>query len=129
VRPGHFQTNASLSTAPLNALPAVPAPVQLEEESEQSSSSTSQTSVAPPLSSSPEEDSNAPKEAGTGARIMKVVERLVTVVLIMILLAIAVMIILAEVSSTANAQILRLFNVDIRYEVAYLIALIKQIKF
>jgi hypothetical protein len=135
VRPGHFQTNASLSTHPLKALPAVPAPAQLGEESqawfekeaEERSKSTTQTSVATP--SSLAEDSAVAKEPGTGARFIKVLERLVTVILIIILLAIAVMIILAEVSSTANTQILRLFNVDIRYEIAYLIALIKQIKF
>ena len=54
---------------------------------------------------------------------------IVTVILLIVLLAIAVIIVLAEISGTANAQIISLFHVDVRYEIGYLISLIRQLHF
>jgi hypothetical protein len=60
-------------------------------------------------------------------RFMKAVERTMTAITSTILLAILVLIILAAFSSTANLQIIRLFHIDIRGEIAYLTYLIQQL--
>ncbi|TMB89153.1 MAG: hypothetical protein E6J44_03410 [Chloroflexi bacterium] len=57
------------------------------------------------------------------------IERIVTVILLIVLLAIAVMVVLAEVSGTGNTVIVRLVHVDIRYEIAYLLSLVRQLHF
>ena len=58
---------------------------------------------------------------------MKAVERTMTAIASTILLVILVLIILAAFSSTANLQIIRLFHIDIRGEIAYLTYLIQQL--
>jgi hypothetical protein len=60
-------------------------------------------------------------------RFMKAVERTMTAIASTILLVILVLIILAAFSSTANLQIIRLFHIDIRGEIAYLTYLIQQL--
>ncbi|MFL5625879.1 MAG: hypothetical protein ACJ788_09845, partial [Ktedonobacteraceae bacterium] len=60
-------------------------------------------------------------------RFFKVVERVVTAIVFTLLLVILVLIGLAEFSSTANAQIMHLFHVDIRGEIAYLTYLVRQL--
>ena len=54
------------------------------------------------------------------------IERWVTGALLVLLLTIVTMIVLAEASPSANAQIMHVFQIDIRSEVAYLIHLIGQ---
>ncbi|MHB8598783.1 MAG: hypothetical protein ACYDER_18445 [Ktedonobacteraceae bacterium] len=56
------------------------------------------------------------------------VERWVTGALLVLLLTIVTMIVLAEASPSANAQIMHVFQIDIRSEVAYLIHLIGQLQ-
>jgi len=57
----------------------------------------------------------------------KIVERALTIILLAVLLVVIILVVLAEVSVRANSEIARLLHVDIRAEVAYLIALVKQI--
>jgi len=57
----------------------------------------------------------------------KIVERTLTIIALAVLLAVIILVVLAEVSTRANSEIARLLHVDIRAEVAYLIALVKQI--
>ena len=57
----------------------------------------------------------------------KIIERTLTISALAVLLAVIVLIVLAEVSTRANSEIGRLLRVDIRSEVAYLIVMMKQI--
>jgi len=98
-------TSADQADAP--ALPAISVPAS---ESEQASK--------------PAKDEPARKPR---KRASKVVETVLTVIALAVLLAVIILVVLAEASSPANAAIARLLHVDIRAEVAYLIALIKQI--
>jgi len=70
-----------------------------------------------------------PLKHRSGVRFIELVERMVTVLLLIVLLAIAVMVVLAEVSGTGNTEIVRLVHVDIRYEIAYLLSLVRQLHF
>jgi hypothetical protein len=60
-------------------------------------------------------------------RFIKAVERTLTAIVFTILLTILLLIALAEFSSTANLQIIRLVHIDIRGEIAYLTYLIRQL--
>ncbi|MFL5666684.1 MAG: hypothetical protein ACJ8BW_35850, partial [Ktedonobacteraceae bacterium] len=60
-------------------------------------------------------------------RFIKAVERTMTAIVFTILLIIVLLIILAEFSSTANLQIIRLVHIDIRGEIAYLTYLVRQL--
>jgi hypothetical protein len=115
IRPGRFQAGVSLSTDPLNAFPVAPMQAQLEEETE--------VTLASP------QEGNHAVETPARTRPLKVVERIVTTILLILLLAIAAMIILAELSGTANTRIALLFHVDIRHEIGYLISLVRLIHF
>jgi hypothetical protein len=64
---------------------------------------------------------------GSFACILKVVERVVTVVLLIVSVVVIAAIVLAEVSLPANGWIERLLHVDIRAEIAYLMILVRQI--
>jgi len=141
VRPGRFQAGPSLSTDSLKTLSAAPPKDQLAKEKTkgQSASPPQVSGIAPapqvqngdgPKKSRPAsqvQDDDELEEPGAVLRFLKIVERVVTVILLIILLAIVVMVILAEVSATANTQIIGLFHIDIRYEIAYLVSLIRQL--
>lgn len=93
--------------------------------------SSSQRSLSKP---SPSEDEHAvqpslPVAASPAKRTapIKIIERTLTIIALAILLTMIVLIVLAEMSTRANSEIVRLLRVDIRSEVAYLIVLIKQI--
>jgi hypothetical protein len=58
---------------------------------------------------------------------IKIVERALTIIALVVLLTVIVLIVLAEVSTRANSEIARLLHVDIRAEAAYLRVLIQQI--
>ncbi len=60
------------------------------------------------------------------ARIFHVSETVLTVLAVVLLLAIIVMVIAAQISDTANSAILQVLHVDIRAEVAYLVHLVQQ---
>jgi hypothetical protein len=60
-------------------------------------------------------------------RFIKAIERTMTAIVFIILLTIILLITLAEFSSTANLQIIRLVHIDIRDEIAYLTYLIQQL--
>ena len=55
-------------------------------------------------------------------------ERILNVVLGILLLFVIVLIVVAELSATANAQLLWLFHVDIRSEIAYILYVIQQLR-
>lgn len=57
----------------------------------------------------------------------KIIERTLTIIALAVLLALIVLVVLAEVSTRANSEMMRLLRVDFRSEVAYLIVLVKQI--
>ena len=76
-----------------------------------------------------DDDVQEPQKPRVGVRFIELVERIVTVNLLIVLLAIAVMVVLAEVSGTGNTVIVRLVHVDIRYEIAYLLSLVRQLHF
>jgi len=61
-----------------------------------------------------------------GMNIVKTIERVLNVILLSVLLYVLVLILLAAFSARANAQILQLFHVDIRTEMAYLLYVIQQ---
>ncbi len=60
--------------------------------------------------------------------ILKVAERVLNVVLFSLLVAIILLIIVAELSSNANAQIMVLFHVDVRSEIAYILYIVQQLR-
>lgn len=60
-------------------------------------------------------------------RFSRAVERTLTAIVFTILLTVLLLIALAEFSSTANLQIIRLIHIDIRSEIAYLTYLIRQL--
>ncbi len=60
-------------------------------------------------------------------RTLRVIERVLTFILLAALLAIVALVVLAEASSPVNAAIARLLHVDIRAEVAYILMLVKHI--
>jgi hypothetical protein len=74
-----------------------------------------------------DEDVDDELAMGLFARILRAIERVVTILLFLVLLAIIVAIVLAEASRTMNAWFERLLHVDIRAEVAYLMTLVRQI--
>ncbi len=81
-----------------------------------------QLSLFPPTCQAKDEPERKPRK-----RASKIAETVLTVIALAVLLAVIILVVLAETSSPANAAIVRLLHVDIRAEVAYLIALIKQI--
>ncbi len=64
---------------------------------------------------------------GTFVRLLRVIERIVTVVLLLVLLAVVAAIVLTLVSIPANAWLERMLHVDIRAEIAYLVTLVRQL--
>jgi hypothetical protein len=147
IRPGYFQDAVTPETAPLKeersngeqsssivvaetspALPEASLSSSPTDTSAVDASPVPETTSALPSSGSPEvEKHDEDKHIKPFVRFMKVVERIVTVILLLVLLAIVGLIILAEVSVSANAQIVRFLHVDIRDEVAYLLYLVRQI--
>jgi hypothetical protein len=77
----------------------------------------------------PEQEENQGRRLvkAPGLSFFKTVERVLNVIILVILLTIVALIVLAEISSTANIQIERLLHIDIRSEVAYLIAAIRRL--
>ncbi len=59
-----------------------------------------------------------------GRRVIKIIRRFLIAIILVMVLAIAALIALAEYSSAANTQILQLLHVDIRAGVAYLLHLL-----
>ena len=131
IRPGRFQTAASPSTDPLKTLPVAAALTQdqLPEETEKQDRTTGRIPTTTPTSQVQDGDMYEPQRTNIAIDFFRVVEPIVTVILLIVLLAIAVIIVLAEISGTANVQIISLFHVDVRYEIGYLISLIRQLHF
>jgi len=131
VRPGRFQAEVTHSTDALKRLPVVAAPMQyqLGEETEKRGRTTGSIPGTAPAWEVQDDDVHEPLKHRSGVRFIELVERMVTVLLLIVLLAIAVMVVLAEVSGTGNTEIVRLVHVDIRYEIAYLLSLVRQLHF
>ena len=79
-----------------------------------------------PIVQTPQAD-NRPVKRGAWATISRAIDRTVTVLALLTLLAIVVLVLLAEYSPTMNSQIYTLVHIDIRKEIAYLWHLIHQI--
>ena len=77
------------------------------------------------------ETTNEPEQAEQDKqplwRIFGVTEQWITGILLSLLLTIITLIVIAEASPSANAQIMHLFNIDIRSEIAYLVHLMGQL--
>ncbi len=126
IRPGRFQAEVSLSTDPLKSVPVVPIkerPVAVVYEEHQAFAPPQQP---PSQIAEQQNDEEVPVKA-RGLGFLKVVERVLNVLLLIILFAIVVLTVLAEFSLTANRYIIHLFHVDIRGEIAYLISVIRQL--
>jgi hypothetical protein len=61
-------------------------------------------------------------------KILGVTEQWLTGILLSLLLTIVTLVVIAEASPSANAQIMHLFNIDIRSEIAYLVHLVGQLQ-
>ena len=139
VHPGRFQKVARVG--------ARPTPTMDEPAPEADSLSMVGVGPAPTLGYGGQPQGIAPTDGGRGGpslaeeeeeeddsllnllgRIFRVGERIVTIILLVVLLAVVALIVLAEVSVGANAQILRFLHVDIRHEIAYLFSLIQQLR-
>jgi len=131
VRPGRFQADVTHSPDPFKGLPIVAAPMQyqLQDEIEGRGRTTGRIPGIAPGLQVQDDDMHELQEPGVGVRFIELVERIVTVLLLIVLLAIAVMVVLAEVSGAGNTVIVRLVHVDIRYEIAYLLSLVRQLHF
>jgi len=102
---------------------------QLQDEIESRGRTTGRIPGIVPAWQVQDDDVQEPQKPRVGVRFIELVERIVTVILLIVLLAIAVMVVLAEVSGTGNTVIVRLVHVDIRYEIAYLLSLVRQLHF
>lgn len=67
------------------------------------------------------------KHVSPAQRVLRDIERVLNIVLLVMLLAIATAVILAERSPNANAQIMHLLHVDIHAEIAYLMHVVSQL--
>ena len=76
----------------------------------------------------PEQLEQAEKLEQPVSRLWGVTEQWLTGILLSLLLTIVTFIVIAEASPTANAQIMHLFNIDIRSEIAYLVHLMGQLQ-
>lgn len=76
----------------------------------------------------PEQLEQAEKLEQPVSRILGVTEQWSTGILLSLLLTIVTFIVIAEASPSANAQIMHLFNIDIRSEIAYLVHLMGQLQ-
>ena len=65
---------------------------------------------------------------GGAAVFFRGVERVLNVVLGAILLSVIILIVVAELSATANAQLIWLFHIDIRSEIGYILYVIRQLR-
>src|SRR5579884_605638 len=61
-------------------------------------------------------------------RVLRAIERVLTIIALALLLAIIALVIAAQVSETANTLIFHVLHVDIRAEVAYLVHLVQQLR-
>ncbi len=122
-------TTATTTTAAM--VPATPSKwYQPDSIKEQQTTSVKKTQPAVVLRS--EEIIATAQEAEdvllrTWTNIFKTIECVLNVILLGVLLFVLVLMLLAELSAGANAQILQLFHVDIRSEMAYLLYVIQQI--
>jgi hypothetical protein len=62
------------------------------------------------------------------ARVFGVIERILTVLALVLLLIIIALVVIAQSSATANTVILQVLHIDIRAEVAYLVHLVQQLR-
>jgi hypothetical protein len=76
----------------------------------------------------PEQLEQAEKLEQPVSRILGVTEQWLTGILLSLLLTIVTLMVIAEASPSANAQIMHLFNIDIRSEIAYLVHLMGQLQ-
>lgn len=139
IRPGRFQSSSEAQT--LVSLPSVQVqvdkPVSSEADQIAAAETVHQRVVLPQQSPTPitkatplPEDGKqheAQKTHKRGRRKMKVVKRLLFIFLLIVVLSLTALIVLAEVSASANAYITSFLHIDIRGEIAYLVQLVQQL--
>jgi hypothetical protein len=123
VQPGCLQESASI-----DMITTVPVKTATQQQAEQVGKSrqgqpVSQASTAAP---SPDVDQLDTRPQRT-RRVAGKIERFLTIVLLVVLLAIAALVIVASVSVDANTFIASTLHVDIRAEIAYLLQLISHL--
>ena len=151
VRPGSFQQrNAPAFTTTIHTQQPIPPvsiqqaqtssqPKQLEfSNSGASSALYLHETIATPAKKSnvssyetttiPAKSSDVPPHGSNKVSILKTAERVLNVILFSLLVAVILLIIVAELSSNANAQIMVLLRVDIRSEIAYILYIIQQMR-
>ena len=140
----HGRFHAESSQLPSPACP--PSPIQMRRSVRMASPEIGQRSpqqattmalISPVYPASHEEDEAESKPEqleqskqpiGWIAETLSAIERWLTGILLVLLLTIATLMVIAEASPSANAQIMHLFNIDIRSEIAYLVSLIRQLQ-
>ena len=75
-----------------------------------------------------DEDEGLEPHPHTVVRVLRAIERVLTIIALFLLLAIIALVIAAQVSETANTLIFHVLHVDIRAEVAYLVHLVQQLR-
>lgn len=75
-----------------------------------------------------DEDEELELRPRVSVRLLRTIERVLTIIALVLLLAILALVIVAQVSETANTLIFHVLHVDIRAEVAYLVHLIQQLR-
>lgn len=133
IRPGRFQprTNTYQSANSSEIASAIP-PKWYQTDAIQEPQTSSIKKPQPSIVLRSEEIVTPAQEledALTSSRtnIFKTIECVLNVILLGVLLFVLVLILLAELSAGANTQIMQLFHVDIRNEMAYLLNVIQQI--
>jgi hypothetical protein len=130
VKPGRFQAEPKqlnfVSTDPINAMTVEPTNTQLKVTSAKLKippTPEQSTFTFPAISL--EDDDEEPARPHRG--VIRLIERQLTILVVLLLIIIIGLIVLAEFSQAANSQIAHLLHVDIRREIAYLLSLIHQI--
>lgn len=129
VRHGHLQSAAATSSARPCDMPAnAPQPLTLPGDRRDARAQKAIFYI--PVVPLDAQNQEAEQEQGAVKPLVRfagVVEQLATTITFGILLVIVVMIVLAELSTAANEQIIHLFHIDIRGEIAYLTYLVRQL--
>ena len=117
----HIDTKKTVVTAPTQLIQPIQ-PTQLSQliQPLQLIQSTEQTQA--------EADGRRLPEQKGFRNILQTIERVLNVILFSLLVLIVILIMVAELSSTANAQIMVLFHVDVRSEIAYILYIMQQLR-
>lgn len=108
--------------APGNATPVRPTPEISQRATEKVAAARTEKA-----DSGEDDDEEVKSSPRTVVRVLRVIEHVLTIVALFLLLAIIALVVVAQVSASANILILQALHVDIRAEVAYLVHLVQQL--